>query len=250
MMLVGLVVAGPLTLASGPLPPFTATLGLWLAGSGLGGVAGLLFIYRGLAIGKVGVVSALSSTEGAIAAVIAVFAGEHLTVMVAVMLGVIAIGITTVALATGAEDDSAKEPDHNEPLAVAFGVVAALCFGVSVYCTAEAGLILPPFAAVLGVRVIGVVLVFVPMALTGKLRMTRQAAPMVVVIGIGEVLGNASYIIGARESIAISAVLASQFAALVAVAAFFLFRERLTVTQRSGVVAIVLGVAVLSLVRG
>ena len=52
------------------------------------------------------------------------------------------------------------------------------------------------------------------------------------------------------QSIAIAAVLASQFAAVGAVAAFFLFRERLSVGQRSGVVAIALGVAMLTAVRG
>jgi drug/metabolite transporter (DMT)-like permease len=88
------------------------------------------------------------------------------------------------------------------------------------------------------------------MALAGRLRMTRRAAPLVVVIGLGEVLGNASYVVGARESIAIAAVLASQFAAVAAVAAFFLFRERLSPRQRSGVVAIAVSVAILTAVRG
>ena len=88
------------------------------------------------------------------------------------------------------------------------------------------------------------------MALAGRLRMTRRAVPLVVVVGLGEVLGNASYVVGARESIAIAAVLASQFAAVAAVAAFFLFRERLSPRQSSGVVAIAVSVAILTAVRG
>ena len=73
---------------------------------------------------------------------------------------------------------------------------------------------------------------------------------MIVLIGAAEVFGNVSYVVGSRESIAISAVLASQFAAVGAVAAFFLFHERLSVGQRSGIVAIALGVALLTAVRG
>jgi multidrug transporter EmrE-like cation transporter len=73
---------------------------------------------------------------------------------------------------------------------------------------------------------------------------------MVAWIGVAEVFGNASYVIGAGQSIAIAAILASQFAAIAAVTAFILFRERLSVPQRSGVVAIVIGVAVLTLARG
>jgi drug/metabolite transporter (DMT)-like permease len=259
MLLVGFVVATPLAFASGPLPPMTPALLGWLAGSGLGGVVGLLLLYRGLRIGKVGVVSALASTEGAIAAVVAVLAGERLTPPVVVMLGVIVVGIVAVALATE-EPASSGSPAEGatytpaglspERRAVLYGSAAAICFGISIYSTAQAGLALPPFAAILPVRVVGVVGVFVPMALSGKLRLTRRAAPMVAWIGIAEVLGNASYVVGARESIAVAAVLASQFAAVAAVAAFLLFRERLTLHQRSGVAAILVGVALLTALRG
>ena len=262
MMLVGLAVTAPLAPFSGPVAPITPTLGFWLAASGLGSVIGLLLVYRGLRIGKVGAVLALASTEGAIAAVIAVVAGERLTIPVAAVLGIIAMGVATVALAS----DNAAEPSEAtadagvrlgpgpgpgaERRAATFGAVAAIAFGFSIYGTAQAGISLPIVLAIMPARVAGVALVFVPMAFAGRLRMTRRAAPLVAVVALGEVLGNASYVVGARESIAIAAVLASQFAAIAAVAAFFLFRERLSPQQRSGIVAIAAGVAILAAVRG
>jgi drug/metabolite transporter (DMT)-like permease len=251
MMLIGLACAVPLAAVSGPMPAVTPALAGWLAGSGVGGVVGLLFVYRGLRIGKVGVVSALASTEGAIAAVLAVVAGERLTIPVMAMLCVIAGGVATVALAAG-EAAQLADPSgrRDERRAILFGVAAALCFGVAIFSTAQVGKVMTPFGATLPVRVVGVVAVFIPMALAGRLQMTRRAVPMVAVIGVAEVLGNAAFVIGTQESIAIAAVLASQFAALTAVAAFFLFRERLSPQQRSGIVAIVLGVAALTAVRG
>ena len=251
MTAVGLVFAIPLTVASGPLPPITPTIFAWMAGSGVGGVAGLLLAYQGLRIGKVGVVTALTSTEGAIAAVLAVVAGEHLTIPVLLMLCVIAGGIATVAFAAGAEGLPAEAVDpRNERRAVLLGVASALCFGVAIFSTGQMGMVMSPVAATLPVRVVGVFGVFLPMALAGRLRLTRDAVPMVVLIGVAEVVGNASYAFGARESIAIAAVLASQFAAITAVAAFILYHERLSLSQRSGVITIVLGVAVLTAVRG
>ena len=258
MMLVGLAVTAPLAPFSGPLPPITPRLAFWMAASGLGSVIGLLLIYRGLQIGKVGAVLALASTEGAIAAVIAVVAGERLTIPVALVLAIIAIGIATVALASGnAAEPSEVNADAGvrpgpgvERRATMFGATAAIAFGFAIYGTAQAGLSLPIVLAIMPARIAGVALVFVPMALAGRLRMTRRAAPLVVVVALGEVLGNVSYVVGARESIAIAAVLASQFAAVGAVAAFFLFRERLSLQQRSGVVAIFVGVAILTAVRG
>jgi drug/metabolite transporter (DMT)-like permease len=247
MMLVGVFIAGPLALLSGPVPPMTTELAFWVAGSSLGGVIGLLLVYRGLRFGKVGVVTALASTEGAIAAMIAVIAGEQLTLPVMAMLCVIVAGIAIVAFAT--EDTTEAVAPGAERRAVLYGATAALAFGVTVYSTAKLGQSMPPLMAVLPVRILGVVGVFIPLALTGRLRLTRPAVPMVVFIGAAEVFGNASYVLGSRQSIAIAAVLASQFAAIGAIAAFFLFRERLSIGQRSGVVAIALGVAMLTAVR-
>lgn len=280
MLLIGLVVATPFAVASGPLPTITPTLALWLASSGFGSVIGLLLIYRGMRIGKVGVVLALASTEGAIAAVFAVIAGESLSIPTALMLGAIAVGIAIVALASGdavapAEDAAgadavtasrAAEADSAPPRtggvagwharlgaeqrAVLYGSLGAIAFGFSIYGTARVGISLPVAMAVMPARIVGVALVFVPMALLGRLRMTRRAAPMVVIVALGEVLGNVAFVLGARESIAVASVLASQYAAFAAVAAFFLFRERLSPKQRSGFIMIAVGVAVLTGVRG
>ena len=88
--------------------------------------------------------------------------------------------------------------------------------------------------------------VALPLAAAGRLTLSRRAAPFVVASGLCEVLGFASYTVGARHGIAIAAVLSSQFAAIAAVAAFFVFGERLGRAQVAGVAAIVSGVAALS----
>ena len=100
--------------------------------------------------------------------------------------------------------------------------------------------------AVLPPRIVGVLLIALPLAVTARLVLTREAAPLVLVAGVAEVVGFASFALGARHGIAVSAVLASQFAAFAAVAAYFVFGERLTRAQVVGVVAIASGVAVLS----
>jgi drug/metabolite transporter (DMT)-like permease len=64
-----------------------------------------------------------------------------------------------------------------------------------------------------------------------------------------EVIGFLSFTLGARHGIAITAVVASQFAALAALGAFLLFRERLAGLQLTGVATIVAGVAILTALR-
>ena len=58
------------------------------------------------------------------------------------------------------------------------------------------------------------------------------------------------FTIGARDDIAITAVLASMFAPIAAVAAFVLFRERLAPRQVLGVVLVVVGIAILGVLTG
>jgi uncharacterized membrane protein len=81
------------------------------------------------------------------------------------------------------------------------------------------------------------------------LRIAASAVPFVIISGLCEVAGFASYSLGARHGVAVSAVLASQFAAFAAVAAFWLFRERLRAVQLVGIGTIVVCVAVLSAIR-
>ena len=95
-------------------------------------------------------------------------------------------------------------------------------------------------------RVLGVAAVTLPLVVTRRLVLTRAAVPFVVASGLCEVGGFACYALGSRHGIAVAAVLASQFAAVAAVAAYFLFHERLTRLQLAGVIAIPAGVAALT----
>jgi drug/metabolite transporter (DMT)-like permease len=85
-----------------------------------------------------------------------------------------------------------------------------------------------------------------PLAVASRLTLTRAAVPFVVAAGLAEVVGFALFALGARHGIAVSAVLASQFGAVAALAAYVVFRERLTRLQIAGVAAIAGGVALLT----
>ena len=242
VMLVGFVVTAPLVLAAGVPDALGAHELGWVALSGAGNVGGLLFAYKALRVGKVSIVAPITSTEGAIAAVIAIVAGETLGAGAGLMLIVIAVGVVLASMGPGG--------GSGDPLrATLFAAAAALCFGVSLFATARASAALPLIWAVFPARLLGIVVVALPLAVTRRLRITRKALPLVVASGLCEVAGFASYALGSRHGIAVAAVLASQFAALAAIAAYFLFHERLTRVQLAGIAAIALGVAVLTAVQ-
>lgn len=245
VMIVGSAASLPFAAASGVPPQLDAGLVGWLLVIGASNVGGLLLVYSALRIGKVGIVAAITSAEGAVAATIAVIAGERLAAGAALMLVLIALG---VILASMSRDRDVAKRRHNG-IAVLLASGAALLFGVGLFAAGHVSTDLPLSWILLPPRLVGVVAVAAPLLLLGKLRFSREAAPYVIAAGIAEIIGLGSYTVGARHGIAISAVLGSQFAALSAIFAFFFFRERLARMQLVGVTAIVVGVSVLTALR-
>lgn len=260
VMVTGLVVTVPALLAVGPPDHVAMSVWGWLAVSGTGNVVGLLLAYTALRTGKVAVIAPIVSTEGALAALLAVVAGEHLGAASAVLLVVIALGVTLAAAAPAdpaqvdtvppagpAQVDTAPPGRRHHPVVLA--VLAALAFGASLFATGRASVDLPIPWVLLPARAIGVLALALPLAVQGRLRLTRAALPLVVAGGLCEVVGFGAFAVGSRHGLAVAAVLASQFAAISGVAAYLLFRERLTRLQVSGVSIVVVGVAALTAVR-
>jgi drug/metabolite transporter (DMT)-like permease len=247
VMIVGFAIAFPLTVASGkPAGLDPHTFG-WLALSGVGNVAGLLLDYAALRIGKLGMIAPILSTEGAVAALISVAAGERLAPGAGATLALIALG---VVLAARADHGGRASGTERRLPAVLLALAAAACFGASLDATGRVSAELPLAWALLPARLVGVVAVAVPLAVTGRLRITRRATPWMLIAGACEVGGFAAFALGARHGLAIAAVLSSQFATLATLAGLVLFRERLGRVQVAGVAAVAVGVAILSGLQG
>jgi drug/metabolite transporter (DMT)-like permease len=246
IMVVGLVITAPIAAAHG-VPSFDAESLTWLVISGAGNVGGLVLAYHALRIGQVALVAPLVSTEGAITATIALLAGESLEPGVGLALAIIAIGVCLSAVPESVETE--RRLMRSQPASVALAIAAALVFGTSLYATGRAGTTLPSTWVVLSARLIGTVALAIPLALARRLHVVAGAVPLVIAAGICEVLGFYSYTAGARHGIAVAAVLSSQFATIAAVAAYFLFHERLNRVQLAGVSSVIVGVALLSALR-
>ena len=242
VMLLGLVIiAAPVAVDGIPDGLDAESLG-WMAVAGIGNVVGLLLAYAALRLGKVGLVAPVVSTQGAIAAVIAVIAGESISPGVGVLLAVIALGV----FLAGSSEDLAETGSRLDRRAALYAVLAALAIGASLYAIGRVSSALTVAWSLLPSRVLGVVAVTTPLVLRSELRLTRPALPLVVTGAACEVGGFALFAWGARHGIAITAVLASQFAVVSAVAAYFLFGERLAPVQVLGVTTVVVAVSILS----
>ncbi len=241
--LVGLTVTIPLLIAAGNPHIGSHELVLLTIG-GVGNIGGLLLSYTALREGPVGLIAPIVSTEGAVAAAIAIAGGAAVTTGTLVALAVIAVG---VVLAGAVRSENAAGERHVAPIVLA--AAAALSFGVSLYATGRIGDTLPVAWAVLPPRVVGVLVIALPLIATRGLRLTRPALPLVVVAGCCEVAGFAAFSAGARHDVAVAAVLASLFGAVAAVIARMLFAERLTRPQVTGVTVTIAGVVALGVLQ-
>lgn len=210
----------------------------------IGSVVGLRFTYRALSMGKVGVVVAITSTEGAIASVIAVALGASIGVASALGLILASAGVAAVGLGRH-EDDTVEMVRDNRRAAVNAGA-AAVIFGTSLYVSGDIGKRVGPPWVVFAARWLGILVMAVPLIATRRFGTARPAVWFGLAAGLLESTGFLGFLWGARESVAISAVMATQYATVATLISWVVLRERLSRLQLAGVGVVVLGVIILS----
>lgn len=244
-MMIGLVVTLPFVFVSGVPAALSGPNIGWMIAAGAGNVAGLVFAALAFRVGKVGVITPILATEGALSAVIAALFGESIAPIVAFLLMAIVVGVIIASVAPD------PEPlDHERPvLAVLLATGGALVFGIGLYSAGHLSGELPIAWVLLPARLIGTLALFLPLLVMRRLHLTRSTVPFVIGIAFAEIIGFTFFAIGAQYEVAVTSVLASQFAPIAAVLAYVLFKEKLGRMQIAGVTLIVLCVTALSVVQ-
>jgi drug/metabolite transporter (DMT)-like permease len=241
----GLFIAIPFAAASGIPPNLTPLNMALMLATGAGNILGLVCVNAALRVGKVGVVSPIVATQGAVAVVLAVLIGRSLAPVIAALLTLIIIGIVISA--------RTKDPvpiQNERPLrSVLLASMGAFCFGAALITVGVLSTELPLSWLLIPGRLVGTIALTLPLLLKRRLRITRQAAPLLLLLAVCDLVGITLYAIGAEMNIAITAVMSSQMAPIAAVLAFFLFKERLARGQLIGLVVILAGIVGLSIVQ-
>jgi len=241
----GLIMALPFAIATGIPPNLNVANATLMLMTGAGNILGLICVNAALRVGKVGVVSPIVATQGAVAVIIALLIGRSLAPLIAALLSVIVLGIVISA--------RTKDPvpiENERPLrSVLLASLGAFFFGAALVTVGVLSTELPLSWLLIPGRLVGTIVLTVPLLLTGKLRITRKAAPLLLLLAVCDLVGITLYAIGAELNIQITAVMSSQMAPIAAVLAFFLFKEKLARGQLVGLIVIIAGVIGLSLVQ-
>ena len=242
VMLVGLALNVVAIVATQRPGELTASILGYFAVAGAGNVLALLLGYTALRLAKVAVVTAIISTEGAVASLIAIVAGERLAALAYLALALLLAGVFLASLGRDPQPLTGQRAGRATLLACA----AALVSGASFFAAGRVSGDVPLVWAVLPPRAVGAVALALPLFAVGRLVVRPSSFPLLAVAGIAEVLGFWCFAFSARASISVAAILSSLFAAFAAVGAWVLFGERLCSRQVLGVAMVVVGLAVLS----
>ena len=244
---VGLAALLPFALAAGGTPEFGDRTSLWALVAVAGAVSSLYLMYAALSRGPVGVVMPLTASQGGLAAIVAVAAGEHLRAIAAVAL-VVMMGGMYLAMRRPAAP--ALSQTHS-PAAIALAVASAVTAAFALFGSPRAAHGLGTLWMLVLLRAGGVLALTVPLAAARRLRPPQGVLPFVVFSGLADAGAFGSYIYAAKTNgVVVPAVLSSQYAAVAAIIAALTLGERLTRVQLVGVVAILAAVAVVTAVQG
>ena len=234
----GMIVALVIAVARNEPVPMGPDLA-WSIGAGLCGVVGMTSLYRGLAVGRMGVVAPTTGVVGAVVPVIVGFVTEGVPT-VATVAGIVT-ALLAVVLVT-------RAPAHqtDRPSGVEWALLAGIAIGGFNICVGQlsgAG----QFGPLVVLRAVQfVILVSLIVLWRQPWRMHRTDVAKLSVVGVLDMLGNVAFISAAQVgALAVATILSSLYPVTTVVLALGLLHEKVT---RSHVVGIMLTVVAIALI--
>ena len=202
-------------------------------------MVGLVAFYGALSTGTMGVVAPIAALGVIVPVSLGVATGETPSAWAWVGMVIAIVGVT---LASGPEVSGAVSA---RPVALA--VVAALCFGLALFCL-DRGARVSTLMTLWGMRVTSVSILVVVALVKGSAGGVRaREVPGLWLIGIGDLIANALFgLASSQGQVSVAAVLGSLYPVVTAVLAWIVVHERMRAVQYLGSVLAVIGAAVIA----
>ncbi|MGZ8782268.1 MAG: EamA family transporter [Gaiellaceae bacterium] len=218
-------------------PGWPATL--FAAGAGAGGCLGIATLYRGMAIGAMGIVAPISAVAAVIPFAVGVGSGERPGPLQ--VIGIL-VALAGVAVAS-------REPEARSGRADGIGLalLAALGFGLYFVLADRAADASVPFA-VATARGVSLLLALAALLVVGAtLRPGRASLPVLAAVGLCDVGANMLFSLAAtRGFLSVVAVLSALYPVVTVALAAIVLHERVARTQRLGVAGALVGAALIT----
>ena len=235
----GMAAALTWVIASGDgLPGWTPTL--LAAGAGASGCLGIGALYRGMAVGAMGIVAPISALAAVIPFAVGIGSGERPG---AFQVAGIVVALAGVAVAS-------REPAHlggGRADGIGLALLAALGFGLYFVLADRAADESVPYA-VATARGTSLLLALAAAVVVGaSLRAGRAHLPALAVVGLCDVGANMLFSLATvRGYLSVVSVLAALYPVVTVALAALVLHERVARTQRLGVVGALAGAAMIT----
>jgi drug/metabolite transporter (DMT)-like permease len=237
--LVGMGLALVLVIIRGEHFPTGTDLVISLVAGLLGGI-GITALYRGLAVGRMGIVAPVTGVLAAVIPVAAGFALEGLPDIL-VQVGVV-VAIVAVVLVSRVADEGGGRAGLREALVA--GVALGL-FGVAISGLSDGNV----FGALTVIRLTQAVLVAVAVVVTRSAwRPARAVLPALFAVGALDMAGNSFFLLAVQTGqLAIAAVLSALYPVTTVILAAVILHERVTRDHVAGIVMAGVAIALIGI---
>jgi drug/metabolite transporter (DMT)-like permease len=215
-----------LAVALGQTFPIGSDL-LWCAVAGALGAFGITMLYRGLAIGRMGIVAPVTGVLAAVTPVVAGFVTEGIPPPI-VLVGIV-LAVVAVVLVSRVADETGGRAGLVEALT---GGTAIGLFGVAIAQLNEGDV----FADLATIRLVqGVLVAIAVVATRSAWRPGRLLLPLIL-IGVLDTAGNGFYLAAVQTGqLAIASVLSAMYPVVTVVLATIVLREPVTRDHTIGI---------------
>ena len=224
---------------SGDAFPGWSTLSSAVA-AGIGGCLGLAALYRGMAVGAMGIVAPISALAAAIPFTVGVASGERPGVL----------QVVGILLALGGVALASREPAHRgggRSAGVGLALVAAFGFGLYFVFLDRAAEESVPWAVSTARGTSSVLAIGAALVIGASLRPGAPHLPALVLVGLCDVGANVLFgLASTRGFLSVVSVLSALYPVVTVALAAVLLHERIAATQRVGVAGALAGAALIT----
>jgi drug/metabolite transporter (DMT)-like permease len=212
---------------------------MWGLAAGTAGTIGLVALYRGLAVGKMGIIAPITAVLTAMLPMAYGMFSQGLPRTIQLCgFAVAAVGITLI---------SRPEKTAGVPKGIALAIIASLGFGFFLIFIKFAGksAVYWPLAAARFPAVVSMAV----MALLSRepSGFNARVVRLALIAGVLDTLGNVTFILATQTGrLDVAAVLSALYPAMTVTLAFLVLKERVTRMQAFGIVAVLAAVVMIA----
>jgi drug/metabolite transporter (DMT)-like permease len=222
-----MLLALALAIGRGETAPLPADLAWSVLGGVTGGI-GITALYRGLAVGRMGIVAPVTGVMAALIPVAAGIAIEGLPATL-VLVGIV-LAIAAVVLVSRVRDEGSG------PSGLGLALLAGVAIGAFGVCVAQLsdGHAFGPLVVIRGTEAL---LVGAAVVVTRSAwRPAGRLVPAIAAVGVLDMIGNGAFILAVQAgALAVAAVLSSLYPVTTVILAAVVLRERVTRVHALGI---------------